>query len=313
MYRENPGMGRYYPAVRTADGGLKLDDRFYLAGVPATSFALVERAPQFAHPDSADFPDTLFREGDYHRAITEYKRRMFFHPQDSGYCLLRIASAYRRSGDYETSMAYAATAFNRADLTERQRHDAHLTLGLGCMAMHLPSLSLYHLQSARALDSSGVSTLCLGWLSAGEGNWSVAQSYFEDVATSHTSDSLGRTALLLSQLAGQGPLLRSKSPGLALALSLGVPGAGQLYAGHGYDALQAFFLTASFAFASYAMYRYENEPGRGLKLTYVSIGITTLFHAANMLSAYRTAQYFNWRKRNDHLARMGELILPHTF
>jgi len=311
MYRENPGMWRYYPATESAQRGLKLDDTFYLT-------ASSEVPPLYIPPVDTQvrgdgFAEALLREGDYYRAITEYKRRMFLYPQDSTYCLMQIARAYCRSAKYQSAVEYASLALERPDLSAQQRSDANLTVGLCYMGLHLPILSWQYFNAAGTLDTVGVNALCMGWLLATEGKWKVAHAVFQQVARAHVGDTLGSSALKLSTLASQGPYLPHKSPAIAVALSTVLPGAGQMYGGHGYDALQAFLMTSSFAFASYGVYRYEREPGRHLRYTYLAVGITSLFHAANILSAQRTASYYNWRQRNDHLIRIQELILPHIF
>ncbi|MCK4791040.1 MAG: membrane protein insertion efficiency factor YidD [Desulfobacteraceae bacterium] len=309
LYRENPGIWQYYPLMETSDRGLKLDDTFYLTGPPQGPI-LLEGSSQI---QGKGYAEELFRQGDYFRAITEFKRRIYLSPEDSTYCLLQIARAYRHSGKYQSAMAYASSVLERPDLTNQQNHDANLTLGLSYMGQRLSIMATQYFEAAQATDPHGISTVCLGWIQANRENWLGAEQIFRSVAEASEDSPIRRAVLQLVPLAEQGPLLPQKSPLFAVVLSGLVPGAGQFYSGHTYDGLQAFLLTTSFAIASYAMYKYENEPGRSLRMTYIGVGITGLFHAANMLGAYRTATYFNWRQRDNHLRKIRDFILPHTF
>ena len=51
------------------------------------------------HPGPTAFADALMRQGDYFRAITEYKRTLFESddPELRRRCTLRIGRAYRKS------------------------------------------------------------------------------------------------------------------------------------------------------------------------------------------------------------------------
>lgn len=309
LYRENPGIWQYYPLVETSDRGLKLDDTFYLTGkTPAPLFLGGNLQIQ-----GEGYAEELLRQGDYYRAITEFKRRMFLNPADSTYCLLQIARAYRHSGKFQSAISYASATLERQRLTLQQNHDANLTLGLSYIGLQLSVMAQQYFEAAHSTNISQTATLCLGWLYAQRENWREAERYFNSATESIDDISVSETALQLSLLARQGSMLPRRSPTLAAAFSGILPGLGQFYSGHSYDGLQAFLLVSSFALATYATYKYESEPGRRIKFTYVGIGVTSLFHLANIFSAHRTANYFNWRQRDDNLRKMRNLILPYAY
>ncbi|MGH7451093.1 MAG: DUF5683 domain-containing protein, partial [bacterium] len=100
-----------------------------------------------------------------------------------------------------------------------------------------------------------------------------------------------------------------KSPFIASSLSFVLPGSGQLYSGHTYDAVQAFLFTASFGFAAYAIYKYEHSFKEHLELTYIGISITAIFHAAKVIGANRTAHYRNWKKNRDFIKSIHDVVM----
>lgn len=52
------------------------------------------------------FADSLFKEGDYFNAITEYKRELFFKKIDEKTAYLKIGKCYEKLGYYEKSAFY---------------------------------------------------------------------------------------------------------------------------------------------------------------------------------------------------------------
>jgi hypothetical protein len=87
----------------------------------------------------------------------------------------------------------------------------------------------------------------------------------------------------------------ARSPGVAAALSAVVPGSGQLYSGHAYDAAQAFALTTSLGYGAYAAWRHELD--RGGPTAYVLPSLATAvagaFYLANVRGAHASARRFS--------------------
>jgi hypothetical protein len=94
------------------------------------------------------------------------------------------------------------------------------------------------------------------------------------------------------------PLDDSRSPVLATALSMVLPGSGQAYSGHWFDAGQAFAMVGFFGFSTYAAWRYDTRVSHNYVLTGISAAITALFYASNVYGAYKTAEYYNQNKTN---------------
>jgi len=61
---------------------------------------------------STDFAGFLFQDGDYYRAITEYKRVLNYGVDvDTGYVMEMIATAYALSNKYRPALPYIASAY----------------------------------------------------------------------------------------------------------------------------------------------------------------------------------------------------------
>ena len=92
-----------------------------------------------------------------------------------------------------------------------------------------------------------------------------------------------------------------RNPRLARLLSTFIPGAGQLYSLHHIDGLQAIMVVgAGILYSSVAYNAYSNNQiGAGLPA--ITIGVTGLFHYANILSGFRTAVYRNIKLKRDFI------------
>jgi TM2 domain-containing membrane protein YozV len=104
-----------------------------------------------------------------------------------------------------------------------------------------------------------------------------------------------------------------RSPLFAATLSAVLPGAGQAYYGHWFDAAQALGFVAAFGFVSYFAYRYDGARGGPYVFTAVSLSLTALLHLANILGAERTARYFNQHQRDLFVAPIRARALEAEF
>ncbi len=263
--------------------------------------------------DSAAFADALMRQGDYFRAISEYKRVLFYNRNDSiqNYCLAQIAKSYRKSFKYESAIRYSAGLLNRANISPALRRQSNLNLGLSYLENKMPQLSLPYLQTAAAGYSTGFPLLCLGLAELEMKNLDKASTWFRDAGKIYGDSAFHVQILDISEALEKFKHQPRKSPFLASALSFFLPGSGQLYSGHAYDAFQAFLYTASFAFATYSVYKYEHAFKEHLGLTYVGISITAIFHAANLIGANRTAKYRNWKSHRDFAENVYDAVMLH--
>jgi tetratricopeptide (TPR) repeat protein len=251
--------------------------------------------------EDASFARYLMRQGDFYRAITEYKRVSFYTAdgilRDS--CALEIARCYRKSQKFDSAIRFSTSLIHSSSATKEIRTAATLNLGLTYLDSKMPQLARHYLESVDSSDSSGFVHACLALTEVQVKQWDAASELFREAAD-QTPDSIFRSTILtISDEFLKRKSVGRKSPLLASALSFVIPGAGQAYSGHYYDATQSFLFTACFAFASFAIYRYEHDERNHLGWTYVGISITAMFHTANVIGANLTARYRNWKLDND--------------
>lgn len=261
--------------------------------------------------DGIGFAESLMRQKDYFRAITEYKRVMYHSENDSlkNYCLLQIGVAYRKSRKIESAIHYTTGLLSRNDVSLSIQTQSNLNLGLAFLESHLPQLSVPYFLEAANHDSSGFPIVCAGVAELEMKNWMSAGERFKAAARLSRDEGLRLQLLRFSDDIQAFPNRPKKSPAVASVMSFILPGSGQVYTGHFYDGLQAFIVTASSAFATYALYRYEHSFDDRLTLTYVGISITAIFHAANIFGAAQTANYHNQKQHQDFVRDAHDAFL----
>lgn len=262
----------------------------------------------FANTDSGDvaYADALSRSGDYYRAISEYKKLSFYSTGDSlkAYYNYQIARAYYKSKKYKTSVEYSNILLASKDATEQYHYLANIYLGLSYMESNRSSLASIHFREAMLYNSNGFAKLGLGLMAAKTDRWKEAIRLFSEIAIESINISIRESAKQMLSLSKFGPDLPSKSPKKAAILSAMMPGLGQVYAEHYYDALQAFIFVSSFAYATQSIYLYENEVKNNLTFTFISVPITALFHFSNIIGAKNTAKYRTIKLRDDLFGKL---------
>ena len=185
----------------------------------------------------------LAAQGNYDAAITEYKRFLFFHPDDSriGEVYYNMGLAYKAQGlwteavtalrtatylaiDSETKSAYQLAL--AVTLIATKNYDL-AQLELIKVVLRKPSVPLFR----RALFLQGVAYIY-------QFRWEAARSVLQDYTPDERLDALFEDALNIPQ----------KSVTVAKVLSTIFPGAGHIYAGDWRDGLNAFLLNGALGF-----------------------------------------------------------------
>ena len=237
--------------------------------------------------------DTLFRQGSYHDAVTEYKRFAFFHAGDlqRGLCFQKMGVAFSRNGDWAgaTDSFRAALSILSADSL---RNDTRTELAITLIASgnHAAAryqlLKLIHLSESdrrrrRALFFQGVNDVYLfDWNSA----FSSLQAFFCDCTSPQCSTLSSEILPSLRKLMNQ----EYKSPRKAKVLSTVLPGLGQAYAGHYGRAINALALNGLTAGAVVYSVRQGNHFDA---LVFVSLFMR--FFWGNRESAEKLAESYN--------------------
>lgn len=195
-----------------------------------------------------DFAEHLMREGEFFRAITEYRRLLFFYPNDPRRPMIhfRIGLAFYRGQSY----AEAAQIFS--EVTRQYPHtfygqQAWLWQGevLARQGHHTAAEQLYtDLYKRFPDDTIGQQALYQqGWTLLYRRQWREASTRFRQISP---TSPLHASAQQLAEETLKGTSLTWKSPLVAGILSGMLPGSGQLYNGRIGDALLAFFLNGLF-------------------------------------------------------------------
>ncbi len=247
------------------------------------------------------FADRLYQQGDYYRAITEYKRTDYDCTTDSvrHQCWLQIARCYRRSGRFQSAISYSSALLNEPGASNAMHRRANMNLGLTYLDSQMPQLAVGYFQQLEQEEPEMFVRMALGLIDIRTKRWAQAQSHLLQAAEASPDTLVKADVVTVNQMIAEHQTRSRKSPLVATALSTIVPGAGQIYSRHVYDGMQAFGFTISFAFATWAIYKYEDSQHDRLSWTYVGLSITSLFHVANILGANRTAKYRNWKMDAD--------------
>ena len=213
------------------------------------TFTAAPAEPTSFSPDQLiTFAEHLMHEGEYFRAITEYRRFLFYYPDEPRRAMahFRIGIALYRGESYgealqtfrEVTQIYPHTAYGT---------QAWLWQGesLVRQGQYTAAEELYTEITARfPHETIGQQAgYQRAWTLLYRRQWREAAAQFQQVAP---ASALYQSAQFLAQAALEGERLPAKSPVLAGILSGLLPGSGQLYNGRLGDALLAFFLNGLF-------------------------------------------------------------------
>lgn len=248
------------------------------------AFSLIETFPLCAFGEkSSTFADRLFKNRDYYRAITEYKRFSYFS-NESGQkrrASFRIGESYRKSGRPEKGIPYllGAARFNPPDaLTD----SCSFSLAKSWMELGQYEMARHILDSLQSEEDSTIMVL-EAWSYFLEGDFQNARSSF---LSAHASP--------LAELAVKGEELRTKSPRAASVMSAVLPGTGQIYAG---AYRQGFISMALHGLMGYLLYRSIVDQRYFEAAATFYTGFSR-FYVSNIASASRLAGEHNEAQRS---------------
>lgn len=253
-------------------------------------FSTVSSSP--AVVESA-FADALFREGDYLNAAHEYKRLLFLHPDtsQSDFIAFRVAASYQNAGKLENAIRayqFLIDTYPESTLAARAKNNiAQCHILSGDSKQGLSSLKRF-LTEHKKSDLAPRVHFTIGMLHIDKGEWAAANSVWNSVSVTYSESPFAEVSDRLARMVKNAETLPHRSPTVAGALSILVPGSGQIYTGRTVDGLYAFVSVAilggaSFYYADQA--RYEVA---------VPVGILGAFFYGNSIyQSIQTAQSFN--------------------
>jgi len=206
--------------------------------------------------------DLYAGKGAFDQAITEYKRVLFFN-QDEGIASSvhsKIASCYQAQRQWTETIFHLRrsiqTATSLAEIEDREFDLIAALLAVGRDSE--AELHLLRLREYSQLDTRRVSLyLCV--TQTYRGHWEKAAEELRgafsagDIEDVQLKEQVEKLELLFAEAQHT----RRRSPGGAAWLSTAVPGAGQLYAGDPWDALNAFAVNAGLVALIFAALKQE--------------------------------------------------------
>ncbi len=210
---------------------------------------------QFSPEQSIDFARKLQGEGDYYRAILEYKRAYYNLPDTGAYKFLKdevaysIVKLYEKLGDFEEAAMYMSR------ITDKQSRRYYFEAGL---------LSLLQNDYERAREYWHYSDTLCAWVDLRQGNLYRAEKVLGPLTVPH------------------------KSPLTASFLSAFVPGLGKVYVQRTYDGLFSFVLNSGMLYLAYDAYKHSRKPE-----FYTYSGLFMFFYSGNIYGSWVAARQFN--------------------
>ena len=254
------------------------------------------------------FADVLFREGDYLNAVHEYKRLLFLHPDasQSDFIAFRIAASYQNAGQLKNAIRayqHLIDTYPKSTLVVRAKNNvAQCHILSGDSKQGFTSLKRF-LTEHKTSDLTPRVHFTIGMLHIDKGEWAEANSVWNDVSVTYSESPFAEVSDRLAQMVKNAETLPHRSPTVAGALSVLVPGSGQIYTGQTVNGLYAFVSvavlgSASFYYADQA--RYEVA---------VPVGILGAFLYGNSIyQSIQTARTFNLQQDRLFRSRLQQEI-----
>jgi tetratricopeptide (TPR) repeat protein len=245
------------------------------------------------------FAAALMDEGDYYRAITEYKRFIAYFPDDERIplCRLNIALAYRKGGKTELALEILQqieAAYYSTPIAEKAHYERGLTnAASGRHEEAAAAFSEYLLRYPDSIKRDDVLER-LGWSLVHLWRLDRAAEAFSSVGDKSPHYALAKA--LAAELRGDAEIPR-KSPVVAGTLSAVLPGAGQFYTKRPREGITSFLLNGSFIWAIVSLFDHSHEVA-GFLLGFFEIG----WYSGGIFGAVNDAHKFNRRARQDYIA-----------
>jgi len=233
------------------------------------------------------FGEHLFAQGDYLRAAMELERYLYYTQNPSDSVLFKVGLCHQLRERYD----FAVKSFRMlaADSASQLYHPARLALRYNLMQLNAWS----QLRALGFHDDQEFYFYYLATVHLDDSN--IAAPFFEKV----DNDSLRQRYLSLERERAR---LKEKSPLVAGALSVILPGAGKWYLQRQGDALFALGMTSLAAFVSYKAFL------RDLNITgVITSGITLSFYLGSIYGSYIGTTLFNQEQKQEWWQKVDQL------
>jgi putative membrane protein insertion efficiency factor len=269
---------------------------------------------------------SLEREGDCFRAGTEYRRAAHLAASSAfegwareriGGCSFEASEWLAAEPEYLSAAMLAPRGLDRRRATMRaaacrfdagdfagcesiltQCADAELSSDLKPATLSPPT-DTADPADRDAAEQRQRSAMLLGLCSLARGRWSSADDRFHEALDQDPTSPDARRLARLSARAGAGENLSHRSRRLATALSIGIPGAGQVYAGRASEGLRHFIWNGALLYSIVRLVRTEHYPAAILLA-----GFETPFYMGNVIGAGNAATSFDRARRLEFVQQV---------
>jgi tetratricopeptide (TPR) repeat protein len=248
--------------------------------------------------------DAFMAEGDYYRAITEYKKLTFLFPDSERLsdALYQIGMAYYKGKDYQSAVKSFAKV--RKAYTARNYSSAAFYEGLSYSKLGLPDNAALSFERSRLFDAShpdaANAQLGLSLNALEKDNVADSRVKLDEFLVNYPEDERVPAVQASFSLLDEYEAQPRKSPVLAGTMSAVIPGSGQMYAGHYKDGLMAFVVNGLFIAGTIAAVDDENYA-----LAAIVGGVGLPFYVGNIYGAANASRKWNLslsRKLRDDLS-----------
>jgi outer membrane protein assembly factor BamD (BamD/ComL family) len=243
------------------------------------------------------FADALFNDGDYFRAITEYKRFLFLYPTDAraGRVQLQVGLSYLRGQQWDDArQTFERIAAQHPDAEIRAQ--AAYLIGETSFQQGRYTQAIADLRSV--VERYGQTPIgeraryLLGWSYLRARQWPEASQTFEAI---DTASPLFPSSRALAEAARAGEMLPRKSPALAGLMSAVMPGSGHFYTGRWRDGAIALLLNGAFLAAGIEAVSAGNEAAAGVLLFFEAAWYSgAIYGAVNAAHKYNRDLEDRW-------------------
>jgi outer membrane protein assembly factor BamD (BamD/ComL family) len=236
------------------------------------------------------FANALFNDGDYFRAITEYKRFLFLHPTDprAGRVRLQVGLSYQRGQQWDDARQTFESIARQHPDPEIRAEAAYLvgetSFQQGRYAQAIADLRPVAERYGHTPVGERARYL-LGWSYLRARQWPEASQTFESIGT---TSPLFPSSRVLADAAREGEHLPRKSPALAGLMSAVIPGTGHFYTGRLRDGTIALLLNGAFLAAGIEAVSAGNEAAAGLLFFFEAA-----WYSGALYGAVNAAQKYN--------------------
>jgi len=265
---------------------------------PETLPAAEESGRYIGEELQMELADHFFKEGDYYRAITEYKRFLFFFPQSgrAEEALGKVAKSYFNGQKWDETLSACDDWLKKFPASSRAA-EAYFLKGLALVEKKDFSQARFFLQKGQE-HSPGTAL-------ADEAQFQIARTYLKEERWREAADEF-RKIHKTSKLYPKGEYwaigldriqeVPQKSPAAAGVLAAILPGAGHVYCERYRDAAVAFLLNGAFIWGMIESFQHNNNVVGGI-LTFFELG----WYSGNIYSAVASAHKYNKKERRQYL------------